>query len=767
MRTRSIILSLTSLLFMLATSSPAQTPAHFWSQRFGATGSDVGNDVAVDGSGNVLVTGSFQGTVDLGGGDLVSAGASDVFVAMYNSNGVHQWSKRFGSTGSDAGYTVAGDGSGNVVVAGFFVGTVDFGGGNLVSMGSADIFLAKFNSSGVLQWSQRFGSVGDDIGDDIAVDGSGNVVVTGYFEGTVNFGGGNLVSAGSFDIFLAEFNSSGVHQWSRRSGSTNADYGYAVTVDGSGNVATTGAFQGTVNFGGANLVGAGFYEIFVAKYNASGVHQWSQRFGSTGNDIGYGVAVDGSGSVVLTGYFQGTVNFGGGSVASAGLGDVFLARYNSSGTHQWSQRFGSAANDEGWAVAADGSGNVVVTGPFRGTVNFGGANLVSAGDADVFVARYAASGAHQWSQHFGGTGYDRGNADAFDGSGNVMVTGSFESTANFGGENLVSGGSSDIFVAQYGAVAAEPVLTSILDVGNDQGKRVRIQFTRSGHDVAEAATPVTQYEVYRRNDALPPATTESQPGSLPRSQLLDLGWVDAGSTPAHLADGYLMDAPTDADSTIAFGQHYSVYFVRAATASPGTFYDSPIDSGYSLDNLAPAVPQNLAFATGQLSWNESSAADFDFFSVYGSNTNLFVSATLIDYSVTPTLDVNAAPHTYYFVTATDFSGNEGKPAVVNTLSGIGDAPKSYVLSISAYPNPFNPTTTVRYTLPARGRVNIDVFDARGAHVAALLNEEKAAGAYTVTWAGQDDNGHAVGSGIYFARINSAAGMRSYKMTLLK
>ena len=751
------------ILIMFAMSSPALTPAHFWSQRFGSTGNDVGNAVAVDGSGNVVVTGSFTGTVDFGGGNLVSAGGTDIFVAKYNASGVHQWSQRFGSTSNDVGYAVAVDGSGNVLVTGNFQGTVNFGGVNLVSAGNFDIFLAKYNASGVHQWSQGFGSTGFDDGEAVAVDGSGNVVVTGPFSGTVNFGGVNLVSAGGFDIVVAKYNSSGVHQWSQRFGSTSDDVGYGVAVDGSGNVVATGAFQGTVNFGGVNLVSAGSGDIFVAKYNSSGVHQWSQPFGGTSFDIGYAVAVDGSGNVVVTGYFQGTVGFGGGNLVSAGSSDIFVAKYNASGVHQWSQRFGSTSLDEGRAIAVDGSGNMVATGLFQGTVDFGGGNLVSAGLSDVFLARYNASGMHQQSQRFGSTIADNGYGVAADGPGNAVVTGYFQGTVDFGGGNLVSAGGTEVFLAAYAAELAEPVILSIRDIGNDQGRQVKIVFTRSGLDQVQASVPVVQYEAYRRIDALPAVALSGRPSR----ELLDQGWTEVGTVDGHGMSEYSIDVPTIGDSTIALGQYHSVFFIRGATSNTFTFFDAPIDSGYSLDNLAPGVPASFAYATGQLSWDESSAADFDYFSVYGSNTNSFGSATLIDYTIATNMDVTASPYVYYFNTATDFSGNEGRPAVVNTLSGVGDTPKDYVLSISAYPNPFNPETTVRYTVPAKGRVTLEVFDTRGAHVATLVDAEMDAGAYAVTWTGRDDRDTAAGSGVYFARLTSPAGARSYKMTLLK
>jgi hypothetical protein len=245
------------------------------------------------------------------------------------------------------------------------------------------------------------------------------------------------------------------------------------------------------------------------------------------------------------------------------------------------------------------------------------------------------------------------------------------------------------------------------------------------------------------------------------------GWEYAAEMPATTAGEYVMNAPTEADSTCASGQHWSKFFIRAMTADPAVFFDSDIDSGYSVDNLPPGIPTNLTHLPGHLTWDASSAADFDHFSVYGSNINSFAAATLIGNTVTPSMNVAELPYSYYFVTATDHSCNEGNPASVGTLTGVGGTPASYVLSVSAYPNPFNPETTVRYTLPARGRVTINVFDARGAHVATLVDAVTPAGAYTVNWKGRDDRGNAVSSGVFFARLTSPAGTRSYKMTLLK
>ena len=211
-------------------------------------------------------------------------------------------------------------------MTGSFTGGINFGGVDLTSAGGHDAFVASFSPDGGHRWSQRFGSTSFDRGYGVAVDRGGDVAVTGLFTYTVDFGGGPVTSAGSNDGFVAKLSGTdGAHLWSKRFGSTNVDYGYAVAVDAGGNVAVTGFFQGTVDFGGGPLVSAGLEDIFVEKLaGPDGAHLWSKRFGGTSTDYGYGVAIDGAGNVLSTGYFQNSADFGGGPLTSAGRQDAFV-----------------------------------------------------------------------------------------------------------------------------------------------------------------------------------------------------------------------------------------------------------------------------------------------------------------------------------------------------------------------------------------------------------------------------------------------------------
>lgn len=399
MRLRNCISVMLSL-FLISSISWAQVPRHIWSQSFGDSHQEYCGGVAVKGSGNVLMTGSFSGTVDFGGGPLTCAGNGDIFVAKFDADGNHLWSQRFGDEKWERSDDVALDGSGNVFVTGSFDGTVDFGGGPLTSAGSLDIFVVKFDAGGNHLWSRRFGDFGDTTSgfdESVAVDGSGNVYITGPFSGTMDFGGGPLTSAGDLDIYVAKLHYlSGDHIWSKRFGDANIQKFSRVAVDGSGNVLVAGTFEGTVDFGGGPLTSAGYADIFVTKFNADGNHLWSQSFGDTlADETCWGVAVDGLGNVLATGLFGGNINFGGHQLTSAGLSDVFVTKFNADGNHLWSQRFGDECSQSGKSVAVDSSGNVFVTGRFDGTVDFGGGPLTCAGPCsiweytpDIFIAKF-------------------------------------------------------------------------------------------------------------------------------------------------------------------------------------------------------------------------------------------------------------------------------------------------------------------------------------------------------------------------------------------
>ncbi|UCF04547.1 MAG: SBBP repeat-containing protein [bacterium] len=461
------IASLTLVLIM----TPAVGQDHIWSQRFGSTDYDRGRSVCTDGSDNILTTGYFRGTVNFGGSPLTSAGDYDIYLAKYDADGNHIWSKRFGDSYPDYAYCVNVDPSGNVLITGNFYGSIDFGGGTLTAS-YTDIFLAKFDANGNHLWSKKFGGTNIDKGWCVDTDGSGNVFITGIFRNTIDFGGGPLTSAGNYDIFLAKFASNGNHTWSKRFGASGYDLGKGVNTDGSGNVYITGGFYYTVNFGGGPLTSAGNDDIFLAKYDASGNHLWSKRFGDSDYEEGSSVGTDISGNVYFSGRFAGTVNFGGGTLISTGGYDLYLAKFSSGGSHLWSDRYGSIYDDNGPNLCTSDDGLVLITCAFFGTIDFGGGPLTTAspGSTDVYLAKFDTDGDHIWSQRFGGSGDDYGYGVDLDGSGDVAITGIFTYTVDFGGGPLTSAGQTDIYLAKYkGALSWSGDIYLYADVTIEEG----------------------------------------------------------------------------------------------------------------------------------------------------------------------------------------------------------------------------------------------------------------------------------------------------------
>jgi PKD repeat protein len=301
------------------------------------------------------------------------------------------------------------------------------------------------------QWAVQAGGTNNDEGEDIAVDALGNQYIIGYFKGTASFGPYTLTSAGENDIFAAKLDPAGNFIWAVRAGGTSSDYGYGIAVDAQGNQYIIGDFYDTASFGPYTLTSAGGHDVFAAKLDPAGNFLWAVRAGGTGtyDDWGNGIAVDGVGNTWLTGNFDGTASFGPYSLTSAGGWDVFAAKLDPAGNFLWAHRAGGEGFDNGNGIAVDGAGNALLTGEFQSTADFGSHTLTTAGSDDIFAAKLDPAGNFLWAVRAGGTSSEDGNDIAVDGAGNSWLTGAFHSsTATFGPFTLTSAGSPDIFAAK-------------------------------------------------------------------------------------------------------------------------------------------------------------------------------------------------------------------------------------------------------------------------------------------------------------------------------
>ena len=300
-----------------------QTRNWVWAKRVRGPGSNqdgVGSDLAVDGSGNSYVIGEFRNTSVFGGGEtnettLISNGDSDVFVAKYTVDGDLVWAKRAGGTLDDQGRSLALSDSGNVYVTGVFQGFATFGLGEagetkLTSDGDRDIFVAKYTANGDLVWAKRAGGMDFDQSNSVAVDESDNAYLTGTITGIATFGvtetsETTLTSDGDSNLFVAKYTADGNLVWANHAGGTGSDNGNGLAVDSSGNVYVTGDFEDTATFGAEEatetmLISDGDSDVFVAKFTADGNLAWVKHpaalvnFGY-GSDGGNDIALDSSG----------------------------------------------------------------------------------------------------------------------------------------------------------------------------------------------------------------------------------------------------------------------------------------------------------------------------------------------------------------------------------------------------------------------------------------------------------------------------------------
>jgi len=404
-----------------------------------------GLSVAADKSGNVLLAGAFQGSMTMGGTTLTSSGKEDGFFAKLSSAGDVLWAKRFGDGQNQSATGIGADANGNVYVTGIFIGTVNFGGGNLTSDTNffQDVFLAKFAPDGTHIWSKKFGDSNIQYARALAVDASGNVIITGYFQQNVDFGGGVLTASGqSFDAFVAKFDTAGQHLWSRRYGDATDQSANAVTVDASGNVLVAGHAAGSIDFGAGAVTASGTPSAFVAKLDPQGAPIWTKVSGGVGKAAANGVAVSATGSVAVVGSFTGGFDFGAGVLQNPDVDDAYVTVFGPSGAHVLTRKYGDATFQRADGVAFTPNGDVLLTGAFTGTIDFGTGPVTSVDGFDMFLTRLDLSDAcPTWLRIFSGAAAQSPQQLRFDGAmGNVLVTGSFGGSVDFGGGPITAAG---------------------------------------------------------------------------------------------------------------------------------------------------------------------------------------------------------------------------------------------------------------------------------------------------------------------------------------
>jgi hypothetical protein len=450
---------------------------------------------------------------------------------------------------------------------------------------------------------------------------------------------------------------------------------------------------------------------------------------------------------------------GGLGVGLAGL-HSFIAD-GSSGMHvvQVLQNEVDVASNRGQSLAVNGASDAIVRARLTSTQSSGVAWELSA-DAGVSFQSFTPGAA--WA--------------AFSSPGDDLVWRTTHTWVASGNPTV-----SDVTIEWLNEFA---VIASVSDIPNDQGRSVRATWMRSGRDFP--GDVVVEYAVYRQVDPdlskaeASRATHLDELGPVSRAHarmMLTSGWDYLATVPALREESYSVVVPTLADSTISNGEYQSVFRVTALTATPGVFFDSPPDSGYSLDNLPPGVPQGFASdengGSVDLVWEPAPEPDFRYFRIYRSTDPGFVPGpgTLVhETTATSWQDSPPNPESQtYRITAIDFSGNESAPAstgVMTSVDGDTTLPVAFALR-GATPNPARARAHIAFDLPAQAAVSLLVFDVGGRVVRTLARASMPAGAHVVGWDGRDESGRRVPAGVYLYRLRAGSNESSGRLTLIR
>ncbi len=446
-----------------------------WAYNTGGALSSAVKDMVPDVHGNVFLTGNFQGSVDFDPGMdlnmLSSEGDDDIFISKTSPSGDVLWAKQIGGPGTDHAYSIAIDRERNVIVTGSFHGTVDFDPGPNIFLLSAGVdgsgFIAKLDENGDFLWAIAI--IGDGYNEirSVKTDATNNIYVTGLFEKTADFdptdGVSLQTSMGMEDIFLAKYTPEGKLIWVHGIGGPGSDAGRGVSVTLTGQVWVTGHFSEIVDFnpnpGDENFTAVGMDDIFVATYTGQGNYIRALQIGGGENDEINGIHMDPTGSILLTGMFRGAVDFNPSTftsfLVSQGGDDGFVVKLSPSGTFIWARSFGGVDNDKGIDISTDNHGNILVTGYFTGYADFYSGSPDSwaqaTGEEDVFVLMLKSNGDFGRMDQIGGVGSDVAYAIAHNGENHFYIAGSFTQTMDadpFADEFLLSSnGAYDFFLA--------------------------------------------------------------------------------------------------------------------------------------------------------------------------------------------------------------------------------------------------------------------------------------------------------------------------------
>ncbi|MBK7816496.1 MAG: T9SS type A sorting domain-containing protein [Sphingobacteriaceae bacterium] len=462
------IILLFSAIILLSSNTSAQFNL-MWAKSVGGVDPDEGLNVVTDATGNIYTVGTFSGTADLDPCastlNFTSIGDEDVYVIKQNSIGGLIWAKTFGGTNTDIPAGVGVDNSGNVYISGTYGGAIDLDPSAATFSfftGSIEVFVSKLDASGNFVWGVSMGSGANDRATAMKVDGSGNVYTTGSFEGMMDFDPGagtfNITPFGSggTDVFVSKLNTNGNFVWAVNMGGVGVDDPKGIVVDALFNVYVTGSFEDVADFDtGAStftLSSLDQQDAFVCKLDGNGAFVWAKQFGGLDRQSGTGLALEGTTNVYITGEYQNTVDLdpsaGTFTVTSTGaLYSSYAVKLSSAGNFVWAKNISGSNDVLGNKIVISPAGFVYWSGYNKGIADLdpgaGTNNSNATTGFDTFVTKLDASGGYMIAESFPYVW----NSFVVNTTSEIVLTGRFTLTRDFDptatSSTITSAGSAD------------------------------------------------------------------------------------------------------------------------------------------------------------------------------------------------------------------------------------------------------------------------------------------------------------------------------------
>lgn len=528
-------------------------------------------------------------------------------------------------------------------------------------------------------------------------------------------------------------------EWAIQAGGINDDISYGISLDDNENVYICGYFSGTATFGSETITSTGIRDIFISKLDTNGSFVWTIQSEGTHNVRAFDIVNDNAGNSYVIGNFSGIATFGSHTIICNGYSDLFIAKADTDGNWLWVANAGSGVWDDAHGIKIDENGNSYITGNFWGTVTFGSHSVTGNGERDIFIAKVDTNGNWLWVNNAGGSALDMGVGIVLDDDRNIYVTGLFSETATFGSHSIISNGDADVFAAkadeegnwQWAASAGGDSWDNSYEITIDADENCYVT-----GDFKQTAT-FGPYSITSDGDGdIYVAKIDSEGNWLWASQ--------AGGIEQDISVGIVID---DNDDILVTGSFKDV----------ATFDDHEIFSNGNYDLFIAKMD-----ADGNWLW------------VVGNGGNEE------DYGRSITVGENGY---YYTIGCFDNSLSFG-PYTLNSDGGydifvvklsedtiVEDGMIPHRIKLSNYPNPFNPSTEIRFQIPdyiQNEQTELIIYNLRGQKIKSFVSAQDDGNGYcSVVWNGDDELGNPVSSGIYFYKLKSGDFEQSRKMLLLK